>query len=139
MEETRMDMNAPERPEEQPTRTLPPFQDLSEPASNPKRLCRSSDNKLFMGVCGGLADYFDLDPTLMRGIFATGTLLAGASILVYVVLIMIMPAEDQLDALPRAAAQSSIDEATAEIQRGLDTLVEKARSLTGRKSPPPSP
>jgi len=90
-----------------------------------------------MGICGGLADYFDTDPTLVRAVFAVGTLLGGASIFIYLVLLAIMPAEDQIDTNPRAAAQSSFDEATAEIQRGADLLVTKVKSLTNRKSPPP--
>jgi phage shock protein C len=99
-----------------------------------KRLHRSRSQKMFMGVCGGLADYFDIDPTLMRAVFVATALLGGASIVVYLVLLVIMPAEDQIDTDPRAAAQASIDEAAAEIQRGVDLVVEKGRSLFGKKS-----
>lgn len=134
-------MDQQPEPHDDTTRTLPPFQHLSESdpvetASVPKRLYRSRDRKLFMGVCGGLADYFDADPTLVRAIFAAGSLLGGASVFIYLALIFIMPAEDQIDANPRAAAQSSLDEATAELQRGVDTVVKKVKSLTGRKTPP---
>lgn len=131
-----------EHQQDDTARTLPPFQHLSESGrvetpTGPKRLSRSRDQKLFMGICGGLADYFDTDPTLVRAVFAVGTLLGGASIFIYLVLLAIMPAEDQIDTNPRAAAQSSFDEATAEIQRGADLLVTKVKSLTNRKSPPP--
>lgn len=44
-----------------------------------------------MGVCAGLADYFEVDPTLMRIIFIILTLGGGAGIIIYIVLALIMP------------------------------------------------
>lgn len=37
--------------------------------SDVKKLCRSSKNKKIFGVCGGFAEYFDIDVTIMRIIF----------------------------------------------------------------------
>ena len=129
------DYSAAPPPTDEPTRQLTPYQ----AATGPKRLSRNRDKKLFMGVCAGLADYFDLDPTIIRIAFVAGSLLGGASLLVYLVLLTIMPAEDQLDADPRAAAHSAMDEAAAEIQRGFELVVDKARELTGRKSSSSTP
>ena len=60
--------------------------------SSPRRLTRSQDRRLG-GVCGGIADYFDLDPTLVRIAFAVLALLgAGAGgLLLYVLLWVVMP------------------------------------------------
>ena len=57
-----------------------------------KRLVKSSD-KMLSGVCGGLANYMDLDPTLARALFAIGSLLTGVvtGIIAYVILALIMP------------------------------------------------
>jgi phage shock protein PspC (stress-responsive transcriptional regulator) len=98
-----------------------------------KRLYRSSDQKIFLGVCGGLGEYFDIDPTLVRILFVVGTLVAGSAIVLYVVLALIMPAEDALDLHPRAAAQQTIDEATTEVRKGVDLVVTKVKDVTRRQ------
>jgi phage shock protein PspC (stress-responsive transcriptional regulator) len=100
---------------------------------SPKRLHRSSDQKLFLGVCGGLAEYFDIDPTIVRLAFVIGTLLVGSSILLYVLLALIMPAEPMLDAHPREAARSTVDEAAAELQRLADRTVAETKRVLGRR------
>jgi phage shock protein C len=56
-----------------------------------KRLVRK--NKQLFGVCGGLADYFGLDPTLIRVLFVAGVVLFGSGILLYLILALIMPEE----------------------------------------------
>lgn len=55
-----------------------------------KRLYRSSNNSMIAGVCGGIAEYFDIDPTLVRLIFVLA-LFSGVSILVYIIAILIIP------------------------------------------------
>ena len=49
-----------------------------------------SDKKIF-GVCGGLARYFDTDPTIIRIIWAVMVLVYGAGLLVYLIAALIMP------------------------------------------------
>ncbi|MDR1412710.1 MAG: PspC domain-containing protein [Actinomycetes bacterium] len=57
-----------------------------------KKLYRDRDNKMIGGVCAGLAEYFDLDPTLVR-LIAAGLLLfgVGSPILVYLVMWAVIP------------------------------------------------
>ncbi len=55
-----------------------------------KRLYRSSNNAMIAGVCGGIAEYFDIDPTLVRLIFVIATL-SGVSVLLYIIAIFIIP------------------------------------------------
>lgn len=57
-----------------------------------KRLVKSKDRKLF-GVCGGIAEYFNWDPTLVRVGFVILALGYGAGLLAYVVAAIIMPNE----------------------------------------------
>jgi phage shock protein C len=57
-----------------------------------KRLYRSYENKMLGGICGGLAEYFDVDPSVMRilaviSLFVSG----GMTILVYIVAWIIIP------------------------------------------------
>lgn len=58
-----------------------------------KRLKRSNADKMMAGVCGGLANYFDLDTTLIRLAFAFAAIFAGTGILIYLVMWIIVPKE----------------------------------------------
>ena len=137
-----MDQRHPQdvQPEWQPVESqpLPPPPSSSEP----KRLYRSSDQKIFLGVCGGLGEYFDMDPTIIRIVFALTTLLAGTSIAVYAVLALIMPSESSLDVDPRTAAQNTVNEASEEVRKGVDLAVSRfndmfGRNKTAQQAPPP--
>lgn len=46
-----------------------------------------------MGVCSGLADYFQLDPTLVRIAFLIALLFFGTGLLLYIILAVVMPSE----------------------------------------------
>jgi phage shock protein PspC (stress-responsive transcriptional regulator) len=62
-----------------------------------KRLYRSADDRKLAGICGGLGEYLDCDPTLVRVAWVVLTFLsAGVAILAYLVLIFIIPKEDEL-------------------------------------------
>jgi phage shock protein C len=54
-----------------------------------KRLVRG-EKKIF-GVCSGLANYFDIDPTIVRVLFLAGFLLFGTGLLLYLILFFVMP------------------------------------------------
>lgn len=54
---------------------------------------RRSNNKMIAGVCAGIAEYFEIDPTLIRVIWAIAALIGGTGILAYLVSALIMPKE----------------------------------------------
>lgn len=59
-----------------------------------KRLFKSRTNRKLAGVCGGLADYIGMDPTIVRILFIVFTFIgSGSPILAYIVLSMILPKE----------------------------------------------
>ncbi len=58
-----------------------------------RRLQRSRTEKLIGGVCGGLGQYFDIDPTIIRVIWVVITLMGGAGILAYLILWVVVPLE----------------------------------------------
>lgn len=58
-----------------------------------KRLYRSRREKMLAGVCGGLAEYFGMDPSLMRILFVVFLLVGGSAILVYLILWLVVPLE----------------------------------------------
>lgn len=56
-----------------------------------KRFARSRRDKKIAGVCGGLAQYFDIDATLVRVVFVLLALFSGGGLLLYVILWLVMP------------------------------------------------
>jgi phage shock protein C len=46
---------------------------------------------MLCGVCGGIAEYFDIDPTLVRLVWVIITLMGGAGILAYIIAAIIIP------------------------------------------------
>ena len=60
------------------------------------RLERSTTNRVIGGVCGGIAEYLAVDPTLVRVVFVvTAFLTAGLGVLAYIVLLVLMPQPGQ--------------------------------------------
>ncbi len=59
-----------------------------------KTLRRSRREKILAGVCGGVADYFSVDPVLVRLLWAAFALLEGAGVLLYIVAWIVMPEGD---------------------------------------------
>lgn len=56
-----------------------------------KKLYRISEGKKLAGVCGGLGEYFEIDPTLVRLAWVFLALLAGSGILAYIIAALIIP------------------------------------------------
>ncbi|MEG0910463.1 MAG: PspC domain-containing protein [Ruthenibacterium sp.] len=56
-----------------------------------KRLYKSKVNRMVCGVCGGVAEYFGLDPTLVRLGFVVLCAFAGSGLLAYIIAAVIMP------------------------------------------------
>lgn len=61
-----------------------------------KKLYRSS-NRILAGVCGGIAEYFDIDPTLIRVVYVILSLFSVAfpGVLLYIILMILIPNYDQ--------------------------------------------
>ncbi len=60
-----------------------------------KKLTRSTKNKVIAGVCGGLARYFNIDPIIVRVLFVALSLAEGSGILLYILLWIFVPADNQ--------------------------------------------
>ncbi len=56
-----------------------------------KRLYRSKKDKMLAGICGGLAEYFDVDPSLVRLAIVLLCFYAGTGLLVYIIAAIIIP------------------------------------------------
>lgn len=60
-----------------------------------KKLYRSRTDKKLCGVCGGVAKYFNMDPTIVRVLTVLLTLFVGGGLLAYIVCALIMPEEPE--------------------------------------------
>jgi len=58
-----------------------------------KRLYRSRDERMIWGICGGLGQYFDIDPTIVRVVWVLTLFLGGWGILAYIILRFVIPLE----------------------------------------------
>ena len=56
-----------------------------------RKLYKSNQNKMIAGVCGGLGEFFDVDPTLIRLLWVIFALAAGSGLLVYIASVIIIP------------------------------------------------
>ena len=56
-----------------------------------KKQYKSNQNKMLDGVCGGIAEYFGIDPTVVRLIWALFSLMGGCGILAYIIAAIIIP------------------------------------------------
>lgn len=61
--------------------------------SGPKKLTRDTQNQMFAGVCSGVGEYFNIDPTMVRLVFVLLTLMTAVipGILLYIVAMFIIP------------------------------------------------
>lgn len=96
-----------------------------------KRLVRSESDRMIAGVCAGLADYFDIDPTIVRLVFAGAFLLGfGSPGLLYLLLWAIVPRSDSLDAEPQAVIEAGVQEMA---EKGRQVVDEVKKQVSGRE------
>ena len=62
-----------------------------------KRLYKIEKGKKLFGVCGGIAEYFNIDPTVIRVLWVLLVFCAGTGVLAYVVAALIMPSKYEVD------------------------------------------
>lgn len=63
---------------------------------NKKRLYKSSRNKKICGVCGGIAEYLNMDPTVIKLITAIIALSWGSGIILYIIMAFVMPYDNEI-------------------------------------------
>ena len=80
---------------------------LFTPAGRRKKLARSRTDSKIAGVCGGLAEYLDIDSTLVRIIWLMMALVVGWGVIGYLIAWIVMPEEQAVQRVPAAAVASS--------------------------------
>ena len=62
-----------------------------------KRLYRVEQGNMLAGVCGGIGEYFDVDPTLIRLLWVIFSLAAGGGVLAYIIAAIIIPKKSDVE------------------------------------------
>jgi len=75
-----------------------------------QKLYRSSSDRMIAGVCGGLGKYFSVDATIVRLVFLLLLIFGGAGFLLYLILWIVVPDEQRLDASPQDVIHANAQE-----------------------------
>lgn len=103
------------------------------------RLHRSRKERMIGGVCGGLAEYFRIDPTLVRLVFVLLTLANGMGVLAYLILWVIMPEEERVSAPTEEVMRENIQEIGKEARRVEEEIKSAFGGEEGKEEPKPAP
>ncbi|ALV62800.1 putative stress-responsive transcriptional regulator [Thermococcus sp. 2319x1] len=90
-----------------------------------KRLKRSKKNKIFLGVLGGIAEYIDVDPTIVRVLFILLCLVEPVFILAYFLMAIVMPEEEE-ERVTAEKIPEKIEKLAEEAGEKVEELTKKA-------------
>ena len=82
------------------------------------RLMKSDEDKMISGVCGGIAAYLGVDSVFVRLAFILLALASGVGFLLYLILMIIMPRENNLTNTPSNVAQENIGQIGNDVSSG---------------------
>lgn len=102
---------------------------MTKAKNDTKRLYRSDTDTIIAGVAGGLAEYFAIDPTIIRLLFLASVLFGGFGIPVYFVLWVLLPRQNAGE----PATEETIQKNVAEMKQKVELLTENLHSQTGKK------
>jgi phage shock protein C len=94
---------------------------MAEGSIEPKKIYLSRNNRVVAGVAGGIGEYFDVDPVLVRVAFFVFTFFGGFGVALYILLMIIIPeAPDNKNMGKKEAAQESVRDTGADTSEGQD-------------------
>ena len=103
-------------------------------ATNSKRLRRSEKDSMLFGVAGGMAEYFDTDPTLMRAAWVVLVLVsAGTAIIAYIAMAIIMPEQEAESGQSSQAADGNAEDVSEDAAEDVPHNRDEGRWTAGRK------
>jgi phage shock protein PspC (stress-responsive transcriptional regulator) len=98
------------------------------------RLYRSRKDRLIGGVCGGLGVYFGIDPVIFRLLFVVAAIWGGVGVLTYLIMWIVIPAEERMGAASQEVIQSNVSEIESEARK----LAQEARGVFSGTGEAPS-
>jgi phage shock protein PspC (stress-responsive transcriptional regulator) len=99
-------------------------------SSGRRRLYRDPDSQVIGGVCGGVGEYFGVDPVIIRIIFVVFFLLWGAGFLVYILLWIVLPeARTTAEKLEMKGERINVENIERSIRREYDSVKENLKNI----------
>ena len=89
-----------------------------------KKLYRSSRDKVLAGVCGGLAEYFNIDPVIVRLAFVALAAFEGIGLFIYIILAIITPSDNR----PTNQPKDNLNDFADSIQKGANRFKQDVRT-----------
>lgn len=96
-----------------------------------KKLRKSATDKQISGVAGGIAEYFNIDPTIVRILFVVFTLTGGPGLIAYLIMALVMSPPGTT---PTKALEDTWDEATVAFDKAADAVTEVVDNRTNTTS-----
>jgi len=100
-----------------------------------RKLYRSSTDRIISGVCGGLAEHLEIDPTLVRVIFIVLALMSGVGVIIYLALALLVPSRGQEGKSPKETIKEGAEEigqkakeVATEVGEGMKKVASKAKA-----------
>lgn len=98
-----------------------------------KKLYRSENDRIIAGVCGGIAEYFDIDSSIVRLIFIFLFIYGGSGILVYIILWIVLPVKSSIGLSSDDVISQNRKEITHKIQKSTKGIKTHVKSDTAEK------
>jgi|GEM_PF-1490479 len=98
------------------------------------RLRKSNRNRMLVGVAGGLAEYFRVDPVIIRALFILLAFANGIGVLVYLIMALIMPRPESVAGEPLAVVKDNLKSAPREASEAGKRVVAVLRGPTDTRS-----
>jgi len=96
--------------------------------SKKEKLVKSKTDHVIWGVCGGIAEYFKVDPVIVRLAFVVLILLDGIGILLYIILAIIMPEAEQADIPQKDIIEKNIEGMTEQVKGVIEKMEDEAHA-----------
>ena len=93
-----------------------------------KKLYRSETDSMIGGVCGGLAEYFEIDSTIVRLLFVVILLSAGSGLLAYIVLWIVLPTQSSVNLSSDEVVSQNTQEIKEKIKKGREGIRSNVKS-----------
>lgn len=104
---------------------------MAKKVENYKKLYRSETNRVLAGVAGGLGEYFNVDPLLLRLIFILLTVFGGGGVLIYVILWILIPCESCVD----KTSEETIRQNAEELKEKAKNFAHEFRGMSTQEHP----
>lgn len=110
------------QPHLQRTKPKPLIKSHTQQSVSVKTMYRSESEKIIAGVCGGLAEFFNIDPVIPRIFFIILTVLDGIGVLIYLILWVVIPTKSKQQVVSSQAVKQNLQEITTKARSLIDEV-----------------